>query len=248
MDYEPYLNFVSIYDQIMSGVDYEAWADYVEEILNHFGKNPETIIDLACGTGASTFPFKKRGYKIAGTDISSQMLKRASQTASEQLLEIVFYQQDLRQLNLPEKYDLALLFQDGLNYIIDETDLAQAFLQVYKNLKPGALFIFDLTRPSLRPTHDSSTAYADEDDFTLIWESSYKRVEEIWSIKLTAFQKLDNGLYQKFQENHQEKDHDPDLVKKLINAAGFKLLGLYKSFTFSVSDGNDVKLTFIAQK
>ncbi|MGM0652274.1 MAG: hypothetical protein ACQES4_05770 [Bacillota bacterium] len=41
------------------------------------------------------------------------MLKRASKKASEQLLEIAFYQQDLRQLCLPEKYDLALLFQDG---------------------------------------------------------------------------------------------------------------------------------------
>lgn len=248
MDKEPYLNFAFIYDQIMSGVDYEAWADYVEELLNRFEKYPESIVDLACGTGASTFPFKKRGYNVSGVDISSQMLIRASQVASEQKLDIKFYQQDLRQLNLPEKYDLALLFQDGLNYIIDETDLAQTFLQVCNILKPGALFIFDLTRPSLRPTHDSSTAWADEEDFTLIWDSSYKIKKETWSIKLTVFQKLDNGLFQKFQENHQEKDHNPKLVHELIDATGFKQLGLYKSFTFSASDGNDVKLTFVVQK
>jgi len=248
MDNDPYINFASIYDQIMSGVDYEAWADYVEDLLNYFDTHPESIVDLACGTGASTFPFRKRGYKVTGVDISSQMLKRASQIASEKKLEVKFYQQDLRELNLPEEYDLALLFQDGLNYIIDETDLAQTFLQVYNILKPGALFIFDLTRPSLRPTHESSTAWADEEDFTLIWDSSYKAEDETWSIKLTVFQKLDSGLYQKFQENHQEKDHDPDLVHELIDAAGFKLLGLNKSFTFSASDGNDVKLTFILKK
>lgn len=248
MDKEPYLNFASIYDQIMSGVDYDAWADYVEDLLNHFDKHPKSIVDLACGTGASTFPFKKRGYRVAGVDISSQMLKRASQVASEQTLEIEFYQQDLRQLNLPEKYDLALLFQDGLNYIIDETDLAQAFLSVHNILNPGKLFIFDLTRPSLRPTHGSSTACADEEDFTLIWDSSYKAEEEIWSVKLTVFQKLDNSLYQKYQECHREKDHDPGLVRKLIDAAGFKLLDIYKSFSLSTSDGDDVKLTFVAQK
>ncbi len=248
MDKEPYFNFATIYDQIMSGVDYEAWADYVEDLLNHFGRQPKSIVDLACGTGASTFPFSKRGYKVAGVDISSQMLKRASQVASEQTLEIEFYQQDLRQLNLPDKYDLALLFQDGLNYIIDEADLAQAFLHINENLNQGALFIFDLTRPSLRPVQESSTAWADEEDFTLIWDSIYKAEEEVWSIKMTVFQKLDNGLFQKFQENHQEKDHDPVLVRKLIDATGFKLLGLYKSFSLSISEGNDVKLTFIAQK
>jgi len=248
MDNEPYLNFASIYDQIMSGVDYEAWADYVKDLLSRFDRHPESIVDLACGTGASTFPFRKRGYKVAGVDISSQMLKRAARVASEQTLEIEFYQQDLRQLNLPEKYDLALLFQDGLNYIIDEEDLAQTFLNVHNILNPGALFIFDLTRPSLRPIKESSTAWVDEEDFTLIWDSSYKAEKEIWSIKLTVFQKLDNGLFHKFQENHQEKDHDPVLVLKLIDAAGFKLLGLYKSFSLSASDGNDVKLTFVVQK
>lgn len=248
MDNEPYLNFASIYDQIMSGVDYEAWADYVEDLLNHFGKQPKSIVDLACGTGASTFPFSKRDYKVTGVDISSQMLKRASLAASEQTLKIKFYQQDLRQLNLPEKYDLALLFQDGLNYIVDEKDLAQTFLNVNNILNPGALFIFDLTRPSLRPTHNSSTAWADEESFTLIWDSSYEAESGIWSIKLTVFQKLDNELYKKYQESHCEKDHDPEQVQKLIAAAGFKLIGIYKSFSFSTSDGNDVKLTFVVQK
>ncbi|MGM0652273.1 MAG: class I SAM-dependent methyltransferase [Bacillota bacterium] len=62
MDNEPYLNFASIYDQIMSAADYEAWADYVEALLNRFDRQPKSIIDLACGTGASTFPFSKRGY------------------------------------------------------------------------------------------------------------------------------------------------------------------------------------------
>ncbi len=248
MDNEPYLNFASIYDQIMSGVDYEAWADYVEDLLTHFGKHPKSIVDLACGTGASTFPFRKRGYRVAGVDISSQMLKKASRIASEQTLEIEFHQQDLRQLNLPGKYDLALLFQDGLNYITDEEDLAQTFLNVYKILNPEALFIFDLTRPSLRPTQESSTAWADEENFTLIWDSSYSASEKLWSVLLTVFQQLGNGLYQKYQESHQEKDHDPALVSELLDAAGFKLLGLYKTFSLSASDGNDVKLTFIVQK
>ncbi len=248
MNNEPYLNLASIYDQIMSSVDYEAWADYVDTLLNHFGYYPETIVDLACGTGASTFPFKKRGYRIAGVDISSQMLTRASQVASEQELEIEFYQQDLRQLDLPEKYDLALLFQDGLNYIISEEDLLKTFTQINSILKPGAFFIFDLTRPSLRPAYNSSTEWADENDFTLIWNSNYNAEDNIWSINMTVFSKLDNGFFQKFQEKHQEKDHDPDLVKKLIAVAGFKLLGLYKSFTMATSDGDDVKLTFVLQK
>ncbi len=245
---QAYTGFADIYDQIMCSVDYEAWADYVEQLLVRFAKKPRSIVDLACGTGSSTLPFAHRGYQTSGVDLSPAMLERARSKAAHNGLEFKFYEQDLCSLELPEKYDLALLFQDGFNYLLSENELADAINQVYQALNPASLFIFDLTRPSLRSDNDTdSISWADQDGFTLIVESSYSSKEDLWSAQLTVFQKSENGLYKKYQEMHYEKDHDPDLVAKLLEQAGFKLLGIYPSFSLEPAGSSEPKLTFVAE-
>ncbi len=233
----------------MAGVDYEAWADYIAQILQRYENKPVKIIDLACGTGSSTLPFAARGYNISGMDLSSAMLAQARLKAAQAGLEIDFFKQDLRTFNLPCRFELALLFQDGLNYLLRKDDLASAFSQINSALEPGALFIFDLTRPRLRPVSSSEELnWADLDDFTLIWESSYSTTEDLWSICLTVFYRTENGLYQKFREEHKEKDYCPELVKELLEKAGFTLHKICPSFSLAAAGEHNQKLTFIAEK
>ncbi len=246
---EPYENFAEIYDQVMCSVDYEAWADYVEELLDRFSRKPVSIIDLACGTGSSTLPFARRGYRVAGVDLSSAMLNQARRKAVKDKLAIPFYERDLGQLNLPEKYDLALLFQDGFNYLLSDGQLSQAMKQVYRTLNPDSLFIFDVTQPGLRSGSDQNRiCFADQDDFALILESDYSSREDLWSARLTVFQQTAGGLYRKYQEAHQEKDHNPDRIIKLLEETGFTMLGLYPSFSLEPALGSEPKLTFVAEK
>lgn len=246
---EPYAAFAEIYDDIMGGVDYEAWADYVELLLQRFAKKPRTLVDLACGTGSSALPFAERGYRVYGVDISTAMLGKARQKAEEKGLNIAFYRGDLRKLQFSEKFELALLFQDGLNYLLSEDDLTQAFKEIRRIIKPGSLFIFDLTRPKLRWKHEqSSVQFADLEDYTLIWESSYCEQESIWSIRLIGFHRSDRELFRKFEETHKEKDYSPARVTALLEKCGFTLLGLYPSFNLEAPQGNESKLTFVAEK
>jgi SAM-dependent methyltransferase len=246
---DPYERFAEIYDQVMGSVDYEGWADYVELLLERFVRSPRSVVDLACGTGSSTLPFARRGYTVAGVDLSVAMLNQARRKAAEDGLDAVFYEGDLCRFELPEKFDLALLFQDGLNYLLSEEQLACGLTRVYAVLNPGSLFIFDLTRPGLRPgAQGGGISWADLDDFTLIWESSYNHGDKLWSVTLTVFQLVEGGLYTKFREKHQEKEHDPELVIELLKKTGFNLLGLYPSFSLEPSEGSDPKLTFVAEK
>jgi SAM-dependent methyltransferase len=248
-DRETYHSFAEIYDEIMCGVDYEAWADYVESLLELYNKKPRSLVDLACGTGSSTLPFARRGYQIAGVDLSKTMLEKARFKTEQCGLDIKYYQDDLRTLKLPGKYDLALLFQDGLNYLLSPEELAMAMKTINCILKPGSLFIFDLTRPKLRGSNaDETTEIADLDSFTLIWKSSYDQVKDIWSLGITVFQQLENGLYRKFCEEHREKDYTPGEVQKVLTENGFSLLGLYRSFTQEKLKGSESKITFIAEK
>lgn len=246
---KPYTEFAEIYDRIMSGVDYEAWADYIEQLLEVYGKNPRSLVDLACGTGNSTLPFARRGYRIAGVDISAAMLEVARRKVGRDGYQAGFYEQDLCTLELPDQYDLALLFQDGLNYILSERQLALALAQIFKALNPGGLFIFDLTRPRLRCGQENSgPCLVDQEDLTLILESGYNGKEDLWSSRLTVFQRVENGLFRKFEEKHKEKDHNPDLVVKLLKDTGFVIRGIHPTFGLEPVSGSEQKLTFVTEK
>jgi len=248
-DSELYGSFAEIYDRIMCSVDYDGWADYVEDLLNKNSKEPLEVVDLACGTGSSTLPFAHRGYLAAGVDISERMLKLARQKSAQDNLQVGFFQQDLRYLTLPKRFDLALLFQDGLNYILNEEELYLALNNINKILNPGGLFIFDLTRPGLRYSRGrESICSAEFEEFILIMESSYRADEELWSARLTVFQEIDNGLYRRYREEHLEKDYDPELVTRLLEQAGFIVCGIHPSFRFEQAKTTDQKLTFVAEK
>ncbi len=244
----PYAGFAAIYDRIMAGVDYEGWADYVESLLKRCGCKPRSIIDLACGTGSSALPFSARGYRVSAVDSSEEMLKVARTRAAEAGRHIDFRLMDLRELCLPDQYDLALLFQDGLNYLLAEEELLKAFTGVRALLRPGGLFIFDLTRPSLRRQGEEvSVCWADEAEFTLIWESSYEGASETWNLFLTVFAAAGDGLYRKFQERHRERDYPPELVSRLLEEAGFNILKILPTFKLTPAGAGEPKLTFVTK-
>ena len=64
----PYSGFAAIYDQIMAGVDYEGWVDYVESLLQHFEYRPQSVID-PLRHRSSTLPLAARGYRASGIDL-----------------------------------------------------------------------------------------------------------------------------------------------------------------------------------
>ncbi len=245
---DPYSGLAAIYDTLMQGVDYEAWADYVETLIARYGSRPLSLVDLACGTGSSTLPFAGRGYHAVGVDRSAAMLQRARNKARARNVTARFYRRDLRNLNLPHCFDLALLFQDGLNYLLEESDLAAAFRETAFFLAPGGMFIFDLCRPGKQAAGGDGASWAEEDEFTLLWEICYRHERGLWEAVAIAFVRGEDGLYRRFCERHFERDYEPALVKKLLVETGFSVQACHPSFSLEPARGEEPKLTFVAKK
>ncbi len=246
---EPYRGYAAIYDRIMVGIDYDGWVDYIETLLQPYGPQPSAVVDLACGTGSSTLPFAARGYRITGIDLSAPMLERARAKAAASALSVDFLQMDLRDLSLRERCGLAVLFQDGLNYLLTEKELLQAFRGVCDLLLPEGFFIFDLTRPSLRNQSEAPSVYwAEEEEYTLVWESRFHRDSATWALSLTIFVSEQEGLYRKYREHHREKDYSPETVEALLEKAGFTLLQILPTYRLEPARGSEPKLTFVARR
>ena len=242
-----YEKLASLYDLLMQGIDYEAWVSYVEAVVAHFEGKISSIADLACGTGNSTFSWAEGDYTTFGVDLSAEMLAIARRKAADRGCKITFLEQDLRSLELPEKVDLAVCFQDGLNYILDPRELAAAFQSVFENLNNGGFFIFDLNYlPRLLPENEEIYK-ADEDQFSLAWRTKYLEKEQLWEIVISGTLKGD-GEEDHFCETHREKIYDSAEVWSLLIDHGFTVLGTYQAFSFSPPHERAPRLVYAAQK
>ena len=63
----------------MKDVDYEAWTDYIDEIIMMHHHEARDVLELACGTGTMALSMEEIGYyNITATDLSPEMIKQAN--------------------------------------------------------------------------------------------------------------------------------------------------------------------------
>ena len=83
-----FVTVAPLYDELMEGVPYESWVDYLQTLLTRKGLKPKRILDLACGTGNVTMLLTKLGYEMVGVDIAPGMIEAARTKAIEQTSQL----------------------------------------------------------------------------------------------------------------------------------------------------------------
>jgi SAM-dependent methyltransferase len=226
-----YEDLAEIYDFLVAGVDYEAWIDYLEEILQKFGRRPRTVADLACGTGNTLFPLARRGYRVWGVDLSARMIAAAGRKARELGLPVELSVQDMRDFRLAKPVELVVCFHDGLNYLTEFSDLVRAFRSVRRNLVPGGLFVFDMNTLTWLAGASGEAGEYREENMSLAWETSYDQNAPFWEIRLEVCIRGEDGE-RKFTEVHRERGYNPGEVARTLSLAGLEVLAAYDAFTF----------------
>lgn len=116
----------------------------VEFILDSLGlKKGARIFDLACGFGRHSLELARRGYEVAGLDLSMAMLQRALNDAQKRSLSIKFIHGDMRDLNFNEIFDGCFLWQTSFGYFDDKTNF-RVLQGVHRALKSGGRFLMDV--------------------------------------------------------------------------------------------------------
>jgi ubiquinone/menaquinone biosynthesis C-methylase UbiE len=243
-----YQGLAAIYDKLMEGVNYREWAQYIRILTEKYGHETGNVLDLACGTGSTSITLAKQGWRVTGVDLSQPMLQQARKKAAQAKQDIIFLQQDMRDLTLTREFDLVTCFQDGLNYLLTKEDLAKTFGNIYKAVRMDGLFIFDLNLVEKYSfSAQGEISFIDKEDFSLVYETFYHPEEKIWEIKVTGFIR-DDQHYVKFQELHREKHHNLEEVKDTLGVAGFKVLDVFHAFSQAPPSGHSRRIFIIAQK
>ena len=238
------------YDEMMEDVDYEAWTNYLEELVKIWhSKPPKKILDLACGTGSHALLLAKRGYEVVGVDASIEMLTTADAKAREAGLQLTFYYQNMKLLNFEAAFDTVFSSCDSMNYLLEDGDIQKTFSGVFNALVNGGLFIFDMSSIyRLREVFGNNTFAANFENSSYIWENYWDVASKVSTIELTLYIKEDGECYRRFYEVHQERGYEIEEIEEHLKACGFKLLDIYESFTFNKPNPCSERIHFIAQK
>lgn len=146
---EPYSVLAPYYDVLMQDVDYEAWADYLDEIIQLHHPEAVHVHEIACGTGSMALSIEGMGcYTVSGSDRSTHMVHIALGKARRMGKSVSFERQDFRDLNLELPVDVIYCVFDSVNYLLNESGVENLFESVCRNLKEDGLLVFDFTTPS----------------------------------------------------------------------------------------------------
>lgn len=244
-----YGQIAPIYDILMSDVDYRSWAEYILKLLERAGAKPgQSLLDLACGTGAMTLLLGKAGYQAWGMDLSPEMLKVARQKTRDQGLALEFFQGDLRTFKTECNYNVITCFFDSINYLLTEGDISACFSSVHRALGSGGVFVFDVnTIHALAQFWGDNTEMRDDKGVISIWSNRYLPAAQISNLELTAF--VPKGeLYQKITEHHQERAYPLDELKQALIKAGFHQVEYFRQNSQEPPAEDTKRVTFLAAK
>lgn len=244
---EAYTGFSEVYDIFMDNVPYSEWGEYIIDILKEYGISDGILCEIGCGTGKMTKLLSDKGFDMIGIDSSADMLDIAQEKRGCDG-KILYLNQDMKEMELYGTVRAFISCCDSVNYLLSEEELLTTFKLVNNYLDPKGLFIFDMNTPYKYEELLADNVFAEaRDDASFIWENFYDEEERINEYDLTLFVK-ENELYRKYEEVHYQKAYDLELVKKLIEKSGLKLLAVYDAYTReSVREDSD-RVVFIAQE
>lgn len=101
-----------------------------------------TVLDLACGTGSQVFWLARRGFSVAGCDISAAMLEIARRKAKAARSDVTLLRGDMRSVQAG-RFDAALTISNAVGHLT-RADFEKAMRNIRRNLNPGGLYLFDI--------------------------------------------------------------------------------------------------------
>ena len=243
----PYEKFAYAYDRMMRNVNYLRWKDYIVSIFKYYDCVPQTILDLACGTGALTILLASQGYSMTGIDKANGMLQIAREKSIDKNIQITFRQGDMVNFQLKQQYDVIICTYDSINYVCSENELCAMFKTISKHLTSKGLFIFDITTERNIVKHFHNKTFSENhQDYSYIWKNNYLYHTKMCRTFLTFFIR-EGGLFRRYEEVHLQRIYEVDTVNQLLKKTGYKMLSAFDMYTFSRWNRNSDRVNFTAQ-
>ena len=208
------------------------------------------VVDLGCGTGTLTNLMYKKGYDMIGIDSSPAMLEIAQAKRDDKGYEILYINQDMRDLDLYSTIGTVYSVCDSVNYLLKDEEVERTFKLVEKFLYPGGLFMFDFnTVYKYEKVLGDATIAENREDCAFIWENYYDDETNINEYDLSIFIEQDEpGLFKRFTENHFQRGYTLGQMHVFLQKAGLKAVLVRDSDTKEEPSYDSQRIFIVARK
>jgi SAM-dependent methyltransferase len=250
MPADPYSVLAAGYDLVMAHVDYDQWAAYLFDLLRRHGPGVETVIELGGGTGSLARRLQPLGdYDYLLTDGSAAMLDRARQKldadgAPVRCRRADFTSVSLDALGLAEPVDAVILVYDGLNYLLEESDVAALFRCVHGLLRPGGVAVVDQSTPAnSAERNDDFVDEGSRDGFSYVRESHYdpdtRRHETVFTLTVGGRRRV---------ERHVQRAYARAEVRSIIEESPLAVEAAYDEFTTDPAHDDSYRVHWVLRR
>ncbi len=224
-------DYANYYDLIYQDKDYKTECDFLESIFKKYSKKlVKSILDLGCGTGGHSLILAEKGYKVAGVDLSQEMLEIGRKKAKERELNIEFIQGDIRNLKLNQKFDAVISMFAVISYQITNEDLISTFKVTLKHLKKNGLFIFDVwfgpAVLSQKPSDRFKVIEKNNERIIRFATPVLDILNHTVNVKYKIIKLSKDKVLDEVDEVHRIRFLFPQEIKLICDMTGFKVLEL----------------------
>lgn len=245
-----YSVLAELYDTLMKDVDYEMWADFIDEIIQTHHPDPINVMEMACGTGAIALCLDElNAYDLTATDQSPAMVEKARQKAAEQEADVQFDTLDFKDIKGESEYDIVFSVFDSVNYLHTEEDVLKMLRGTQKILRPGGLLIFDFSTPqnSLEAVDYLNNEEGSFGSYRYFRESRYEPKEQFHFNEFDIDEMADDGktVLRSFQEIHQQRIYSLKEMLSILDQTSYHQVAKYEGFDLVEADENSTRVTMV---
>lgn len=233
--------YAQIYDAIYAGKPYKDEVDFIDKLSIEHRRTRGSLLDMACGTGTHAFMLSDLGYEVVAFDLSESMLDVAQKKQTATPCPAQFLHGDMRTFQYEEKqFDVIVCLFNAIGYITETQDMLKTLGQVYNNLAPGGLFIFDFWNAAAMLRNFEPVRVLripkKESEIIRISETSLNYPQQTCSVKYTLIELLNNGSYHQTEESQLNRFFTVNEMEGLLTTAGLKAISWHEGLT----EGTDI--------
>lgn len=237
------------YDGLMADAAYRKRADFLERLLKKSAIPVRSVLDLACGTGTISCLLAQRGYQVIATDGSEEMLTQAMRKAAALPGQPpLFLHQNMARLRLADMVDAVVSTLDSLNYLTRERDVQETFRRVYRWLRPGGQFIFDVNTPYKLQRMDRQIYMDETEESCCVWRTFFSPRTQICTYQVDLFQLRPDGAWDRTFEEHRERAWDETQLRTWLEEAGFEKIVVTGDLTMRAPRADEDRWIVRAEK
>ncbi len=236
------------YDGLMADAAYRRRADFLER---RFRKSPipvRTVLDLGCGTGTIACLLAERGYQVIAVDGSQEMLTEAANKAAELEHPPLLLCQRMQRLRLLEPVDAAVSTLDSLNYLTTERALGETLRRVFRWLKPGGQFWFDVNTPHKLRRMDGQVYLDETEESFCAWRTFFSERTQVCTYQVDLFRLRPDGAWERTFEEHRERAWTEEQLRRLLAEAGFSNVAFIGDLTLRPPQADEDRWIVRAEK